>query len=82
VLGYSYSPAGEGVNGWLDADETRALAGAPADLPVPEHEPTFFGVRALYERDDVPYEAKLRAAIKTISALAVREGRGLVWINK
>jgi hypothetical protein len=82
VIGHSLGDGdGEGVHGWLDARETKTLAEALADVPAAECEPTFFGVRALYERDDVPYEAMLRAAIKTISALAGRENRGLVWIN-
>lgn len=84
VLGYSFGGAGEGVHGWLDADEARALAAAlsPLPLPLPLPPPRADALQALTSRpdtDDMP--ALVLARIRAGCERAADVGRGVAWIN-
>jgi hypothetical protein len=85
VLGYRLGGAGEGAHGWLDADETRALAleleclplPPPRPPPSPLHQPP--PEEASTDEGDLP--ALVLSRISLVCRQAIDAGRGVAWIN-
>ena len=75
---------GEGVNGWLDPDESWLLAGGLGTLPLPSHPATLDAIRRAREegagrctdQGDCP---RLLAALRSLAEIAAGRGQGLLW---
>jgi hypothetical protein len=57
VMGYQWTLSGDGIHGWLDADETRQLLDDLSRLPLPDCEPTLEAIQALLKASQAESEA-------------------------
>ncbi len=87
VVGYGFSN-GDGIHGWLSADETSELARRLGDLELPRYEPTFAAMEAfrsrkpgLYERPGVSFKALSLSFVRTVAVIAQAARRGVLWGN-
>jgi hypothetical protein len=96
VVGYQWSSSNDGINGWLDFQETYELAELLHNLPLPVYPASFeameeflkpdpllydkFGVMG-YEHPDFSFEALSLSFVRTVAEIAVAEGKGILWGN-
>jgi hypothetical protein len=87
VVGYGFSN-GDGIHGWLWADETSELVRRLSDLDLPRYEPTFAAMEAFRPRKPGPYEcpgvsfkALSLSFVRTVAVIAQAERRGVLWGN-
>lgn len=87
VIGYQWGFGYEGINGWLDLNETVDLAKRLDVLRLPRHETSFAMQQFLsaesgtYECPGFSFEALSLSFVRTVATIAARENRGLLWGN-
>lgn len=87
VVGYAFSN-GDGIHGWLSADETAELARRLGDLELPRYEPTFTAMEAFrplkpgpYECPGFSFEALSLSFVRTVAVIAQAGRRAVLWGN-
>jgi len=87
VVGYLFSN-GDGVHGWLTPDETRQALAQLDALPLPRYEATLAAAHEQLrqsqqstEQSSSAWEALSLSFVRTVAAIAVSQGRGLLWGN-
>jgi hypothetical protein len=88
AIGYRFAD-GDGIHGWLTAEETADLAGRLAALPLPGYAPTFETMRGFggptgggpYELPGWTWPALSLSFVRTVATIAARDGKGVLWGN-
>jgi len=87
VVGYAFSN-GDGIHGWLSAEETSELVRRLRDLALPCYEPTLAAMEAFrpqkpgpYECAGVTFEALSLSFVRTIASIAEERQQGILWGN-
>src|SRR5262249_57413 len=96
VVGYQWSSSNDGINGWLDFQETLEIADLLHNLPLSIYPVSFeamkefkkphpllyekFGVTG-YEHPDLSFEALSLSFVRTVAEIATAEGKGILWGN-
>ncbi|HEY8459687.1 MAG TPA: hypothetical protein VIM99_04860 [Blastocatellia bacterium] len=96
VVGYQWLSSNDGINGWLDFQETYELAELLYNLPLPVYPASFEAMKEflkphpllyekfgfmVYEHPDFSFEALSLSFIRTVAEIAVAEGKGILWGN-
>ena len=88
VIGYQWGFGYEGINGWLDPQETTDLAKRLGKLSLPRYETSFEAMESFrrhesgsYEYLGFSFEALSLSFVRTVAAIAARENKGLLWGN-
>ena len=86
VVGYKFGNC-DGIHGWLTSEETSEIFALLHGIDLPRFEPSFeamqkFARNGTYEAPP-PYtfEQLSLAFLRTVSGMAMAEGRGLLWGN-
>jgi hypothetical protein len=93
VMGYTFANS-DGIHGWLDPDETRALVRHMASLHLPEYEASFDAMEAFRRRLEGPhggssyepppeftFEQLSLSYLRTVATIATQQQRGILWGN-
>jgi hypothetical protein len=88
VLGYAWCGSAEGIHGWLNAEETRALAHYLSTLLLPDYPPAFVAMEAFRPRKPGPYRHPTASFpelslsfVRTVATIAIQERHGILWGN-
>lgn len=88
VIGYQWGFGYEGINGWLDPNETVDLAKRLDVLQLPRYGASLEAMQQFlraesgtYECPGFSFEALSLSFVRTVSTIAARESRGLLWGN-
>lgn len=86
VMGHQFSNS-DGIHGWLDVEESRALHTLLGNLPLPTMQESFQAMQAMrmYDGYMVPegatWEALSLSFLRATAGIAVKQGRGILWGN-
>ena len=86
-MGYLFSDE-DGVHGWLTPDETRQALAQLDALPLPRHNATLAAAYEQLRQSQPSTEQRIGAGqalslsfVRTVAAITVSHGRGLLWGN-
>jgi hypothetical protein len=86
VVGYKFGNS-DGIHGWLTAEETCEFFALLHGIDLPRFEPSFqamkeFSQNGTYEAPrPYTFEQLSLAFLRTVSTMAIAEGRGVLWGN-
>ncbi len=95
LFGHVWSSGCEGINGWLDPQETIELLWYLEHLPLPKYEASFEAMREFrrpdpllgkfgitgYECDGFSFEELSLSFIRTVAEIASTASKGILWGN-
>jgi hypothetical protein len=76
------------IHGWLNYEETRELFEGLNALELPQYEASFEAMEAFrpikpgpFECPEVPFDALSLSFVRTVAAIAIQDGKGVLWGN-